>query len=268
MIQKKYLIENEVNEGARKYIDFSNQAIKNNSLYVKVYCSICEEFRMIKVAIIRYRKNIFTGVCQSCAKPATRDAKLLLESDIRDDIKQYIDLSNQKLLPQEKNGRSLNALRVQVTCKLCKTQRWVLVSSIRHHFDTFTTLCRKCSNKGEYNPNWGGGKTIKYGEGYLAVKIFDAHPDFEMIKSMIRTDNTILEHRLVMAQKIGRALERYEEVHHINSNRLDNRPENLELVDRKSHHLITVADTELRKLRKENEILKAKVKILETKLKD
>lgn len=45
----------------------------------------------------------------------------------------------------------------------------------------------------------------------------------------------MLEHRWVMEQVIGRRLRSDEQVHHRNHDRLDNRPENLELVTSREH---------------------------------
>jgi len=44
-------------------------------------------------------------------------------------------------------------------------------------------------------------------------------------------------HRLLMEKKLGRSLGRYEFVHHINGDSLDNRIENLEIVDFRQHTL-------------------------------
>lgn len=69
------------------------------------------------------------------------------------------------------------------------------------------------ARKGELSHNWKGGRH-KNQFGYVSV---------------LRNGKHIGEHRIVMEEKLGRALRAGESVHHKNGIRDDNRPENLEL---------------------------------------
>ena len=76
---------------------------------------------------------------------------------------------------------------------------------------------------GSRHGNWKGGSISI--AGYRFVSMPKEHP----FRSMAHRNGYVAEHRLVMAEKLGRSLRPEETVHHINGDKLDNNPENLEL---------------------------------------
>ena len=105
--------------------------------------------------------------------------------------------------------------------------------------------------KGKDNPNWRGGKR-KNGFGYIDIWIPPDSPYMSMCRR--GNQNYIVEHRLVMAQHIGRCLDRFEIVHHLNGVRDDNRLSNLALVTRSNHSnrtLLKIYQKRIRELESE-----------------
>ena len=84
---------------------------------------------------------------------------------------------------------------------------------------------RKGKMMGKDNPGWKGGRT--YSQGY--VLLYKPNYKTSDVRGYIR------EHRYIMEKHLGRYLESYEVVHHINGIKDDNRLENLILFTRSTH---------------------------------
>ncbi len=115
--------------------------------------------------------------------------------------------------------------RIDLTCETCGKPFWVAASSSK--FRNVRYCSQKCYTKtADKNPKWHGGFLVNGGYRYIYSP---DHPH------AIKT-GYVLEHRLVMEQKLGRLLEPFEIVHHLNGIKNDNRPENLAVCESVSQH--------------------------------
>lgn len=103
--------------------------------------------------------------------------------------------------------------------------------------------------KREKNPNWKGGKTVTE-HGYVLVRVGTDH-------HLADVRGYAYEHRIVAEQKLGRRLRPGEIAHHVNGNRADNRPGNIEVLPSVGHHVQNHADNpETRRVSENNPIIR------------
>jgi len=129
-------------------------------------------------------------------------------------------------------------------CQECGKTRWIL---LWHYNKGLMKYCQLCSLKymnfnsnsthwGASNNHWKGGRKISK-DGYVSILIRSDSIYFPMVTNNRGHSGYILEHRMLMAQKLGRLLERFELVHHVDGNRGNNDMENLQLTTASKHEL-------------------------------
>ncbi len=120
------------------------------------------------------------------------------------------------------------------SCIGCNKLRWVRLVNNKPR----NLRCYKCSAKIESpkksrgnSPKWKGGKYHDK-HGYIHIRLYPDDPLYPMANS----HRSVFEHRLVVARALGRCLEPWEIVHHLNGIKDDNRyPENLMLLTNSNH---------------------------------
>lgn len=110
--------------------------------------------------------------------------------------------------------------KLTMICEHCGKEYKDFYSNVKRHKNHYCS--RECSFEGQKlnntKENWKGGHVAPNGYKYIKINGKDRE-----------------EHRLVMEKHLGRDLETWEHVHHINGDKLDNRLKNLELVTRWEH---------------------------------
>ncbi len=130
-----------------------------------------------------------------------------------------------------KKGRLLGKRNISTdfiyqACIDCGKLRWVVLLNGKPR----ALRCRDCARTNRLILIRWAKPRISH-EGYKLVPLSSGNFYF----GMCNKQGYVPEHRLVMAQHLGRCLQDWEVVHHKNGNKLDNRIENLELTDRNTH---------------------------------
>lgn len=86
---------------------------------------------------------------------------------------------------------------------------------------------RRPGLKGKQNSMWKGGRTIA-SNGYVLIRVGMEHPFADC-------RGYAYEHRVVASEKIGRLISSSEQVHHIDGNKTNNHPDNLEVLTVQQH---------------------------------
>ena len=146
-------------------------------------------------------------------------------------LPEYVDssISEERRTP---GGRKY--ITWQVRCPDCKNVRMVSSAHIKCSVakGTFTGFCRRCCLTKKGGPRSRKPGYTRINGGYVHVRVPHDSPFISMAS---RGELYIAQHRLVMAEHLGRVLTRHEFVHHIDGDKANNAIENLKIMSNSEH---------------------------------
>ena len=193
----------------------------HDCLYTYTMCTRCSRTRWVRNQDLKTKKGL---LCRSCSHTTTKAFRNHIERVKKSGAKRASELGKPVF-------KARDPWYYPHLCPVCGEQTW-------HQRKDLKRTCKKCGYKvrrnmtGEAHPNWRGGRHLRP-DGYYAVNL----PPDSPYRSMTDVRNCVLEHRLVVAQSLGRCLRGSEVVHHINGDKGDNRIENLELLPHLASHM-------------------------------
>lgn len=168
-------------------------------------CTNTRSLRSLSATIITMRIGSFTGMCRQCELNNLARVNVLTPEEVENmDVR--FDFDSQR--------REKGHIVIDKICVDCGDRVTVRSSSVKATLRADGTpqgKCNACAKPGQYIST----------TGYVMLRL-PKHPN-------ATKDGYVPEHRWVKEQQLGRYLERSETVHHIDGNKLNNDPINLQL---------------------------------------